>query len=183
MRANKELSVAISGLKTGVHLFTFSVDDSFFQERDYSTIDSGQLSIEVQLDKKEAFMVAAISYAGQIALECDRCTDAMNLAVQGRADLLIKYSEEQGDRLDEAVLYINKNDSELDLSQFFYENIVVNVPLYKTCEDDVSGSKKCIEQVVSYLEIAEEKENIEETDPRWEKLKQLKGENNGTSEK
>jgi len=182
MKAKENLSIAFTGLKNGVHSFTFSVDNSFFEQRDYSVIKAGKLDLEVQLDKKDAFLVLDIAYAGLVEQECDRCASKLLFPIHGTASLVVNIGEAEGNNNnDDEVIYLSHNANEVDFSQYFYENVVVNIPLYKICEDDASGEKECNEKVLSYLEGDDENEENKETDPRWEKLKILKENDNGAS--
>lgn len=183
MKTKSKYTVAFTGLQEGVHSFTYHLDDDFFEERDYSPVQKGDINIELTFDKKPTFFVLDFRYAGTLQVACDRCTQEVRLPINGAASLLVKFAEgEEIEQIaDDEVKYIDQNAIEVDFSQFLYENIVVDIPLYKTCEDDVSGSQECDEKVISILEN-EEHSGEDETDPRWEKLKQLKQDKHGTSE-
>ncbi len=179
---DNQYNVAFTGLKNGVHSFNYTIDDEFFKEREYSPIQSGHIDVELDFDKRDQFFVLDFRYAGTVDVECDRCTDKVTIPVSNSMTLLVKISEEEiEDIADDEVMYIQPKDIKIDFSQFLYENIIVNIPLHKTCEDDISGEKECDEEVVSILEN-DNSEDQKETDPRWEKLKELQKLNNhGTS--
>lgn len=185
MKAKSKYIVAFTGLQNGVHSFTNHLDRSFFAERDYSPVQEGNIEVELEFDKKDRFFVINFRYAGTIEVECDRCMEMITLPVNNAATLLVKMTEsDMKDDLDDEILYISPTEIEIDYSQFLYENIVVNIPLYKTCEDNVGAPKACNSNVLSILnDDSNEQENFEQIDPRWNKLKQLKNKNNGTSEK
>jgi len=169
-------SVSFSGLPNGVHSFTYQVENRFFQQREYSTIESGDIEVQLEFDKRDRFFVMNFHYAGVIGVKCDRCLSDLTIPVNNVTSLLVKIlagDAENIDLSDDEVMYIQPTDNEIDFSQFLYENIIVNIPLYKTCEDDISGEQQCDPEMLSILE----KENESKpgvTDPRWEKLKDLK---------
>jgi len=176
MKTLSKYSVSFTGLPNGVHAFTYKIDDSFFANKEYSPVKSGDLEVELQFDKRDRFFVLNFHYAGVVKVLCDRCLSEVKIPINGAASLLVKTltgDEENLDLADDEVMYINPNDIAIDFSQFLYENIVVNIPLYKTCEDDIRGDKTCDEDVLAILDGNEEQKDGE-TDPRWEKLKELK---------
>ena len=182
MKTKSKYTVAFTGLQNGVHSFTYNLDDEFFAEREYSPISKGNIDVELEFDKKDRFFVLNFRYAGTVHVQCDRCAQNVALPINNAASLLVKISDEEiTDIADDEVMYIQPNDIEVDFSQYIYENIIVDIPLYKTCDDDISGTKSCDEKVLSILDN-EEQTGEGETDPRWEKLKNLKTNNNGTSE-
>lgn len=183
MKAKSKYIVAFTGLQNGVHSFTNHLDSSFFQEREYSPVQKGDIEVELEFDKKDRFFVINFRYAGTIEVECDRCMSMITLPINNATTLLVKMTEsEVVDDLDDEILYISPTEIEVDYSQFLYENIIVNIPLYKTCEDNVGGSIACDSKVLSILDEEQNNEDEEKIDPRWDKLKQLKNNNNGTSE-
>lgn len=184
MKTKKTYDVAFTGLQNGVHSFTYNLDQTFFQERAYSPIENGNIDVELEFEKQDRFFVLNFRYGGVVNLQCDRCASDLTIPVNNAASLLVKLSDEEYDDLDDEVMYIHPSDVVIDFSQFLYESIVVNVPLYKTCEDDISGNQPCDEKIIAILEREENEQpsGEEDTDPRWEMLKQLKLKNNGTSE-
>ncbi len=182
MKTINKYTVSFTGLQNGVHSFTFRIDDSFFQNLEYSPIQHADIEVELDFDKRDRFFVLNFRYGGFVEVDCDRCTKPVKLPINNATTLLVKMVDEDiEDIADDEVMYIQPNENEVDFSQFLYENIIVDIPLYKTCEDDVSGNQECDEQVVSILENGSIKEE-KETDPRWAKLKELQKLNkDGTS--
>lgn len=176
MKTLNTYSVSFTGLPNGVHSFTYQVDSSFFQQREYSPIETGDIEVHLEFDKRDRFFVMNFHYAGIIGIKCDRCLSDVTIPVNSATSLLVKMltgDAENIDLTDDEVMYIQPTDNKIEFAQFLYENIIVNIPLYKTCEDDISGEKKCDPEIVSILE--KENDGVSEgSDPRWEKLKDLK---------
>lgn len=169
-------SVSFTGLPNGVHSFTYQVDNSFFQQREYSPIETGDIEVQLEFDKRDRFFVMNFHYAGIIGVKCDRCVSDLTISVNNATSLLVKIltgDAENVDFSDDEVMYIQPTDIEIEFSQFLFENIIVNIPLYKTCEDDIREEKKCDPEILAILE-QENETTPDVTDPRWEKLKELK---------
>lgn len=182
MKSENIFSVAFTGLKNGVHSFTYLVDDTFFASREYSPVKSGNVNVELEFDKRDTFFVLNFHFSGNVLVSCDRCLQDVSIPVNGGANLLVKFeSGESYDSTDDEVMYIKNNAVKINFSQFLYENIIVTIPLYKTCEDDISGEQTCSKEVLSYLENDESDDGSSEIDPRWNKLKQLKTKKDGAS--
>jgi len=174
MKSENIFSVAFTGLRNGVHSFTYLVDDNFFASREYSPVKSGNVEVELEFDKRDSFFVLNLHFTGNVFVSCDRCMSDVTIPVNGGANLLVKFeSGESYDSTDDEV-------TEIDFSQFLYEIIIIAIPLYKTCEDDISGQQTCNEKVLNYLEN-DGTDGSSEIDPRWNKLKKLKSNNDGAS--
>ncbi len=174
-----EYEVPFSGLKNGNYQFEYKVDEAFFVEKPYSPLRSGNIDLLLDMEKHESFFVLNFNYKGVLGSNCDRCLREIDLPVVGSATLLVKYKGDNvADELSDEVMLIDKNDVAIDFSQYLYENLIVNIPLYKSCEDDASGEKECSEDILKYLE---EDNSTTGLDPRWEKLKELKKHKDGTS--
>lgn len=52
MKKKSDFTIPFAGLKLGHHLFDFQVDDSFFEDIEYSLIKKGSLNVDIDLEKK-----------------------------------------------------------------------------------------------------------------------------------
>jgi uncharacterized metal-binding protein YceD (DUF177 family) len=89
------------------------------------------------------------------------------LPVNCRERLAVKFSEEEhpfeGD-----ILWINPADAQLDLEQYIYESIVLNLPLSRVHPEDVHGTPLCNPAMLERFTII----SAEEFDRRWNKLEE-----------
>jgi uncharacterized metal-binding protein YceD (DUF177 family) len=88
--------------------------------------------------------------------------------------VIFKYGEEAQEISDEIVVITRDQDS-LDLGQYLYEFIILEIPIKKIHpdlqeEDEEEGNLKMIYSTGS----DEDNDDNNEIDPRWEKLKKLK---------
>jgi uncharacterized protein len=84
---------------------------------------------------------------------------------------MFKYGEEASELSDEIVI-ITRDQATLELGQFMYEFISLEIPIKKLHpkfrdEEDDNGEGKIVYK-------SESKDDDSDIDPRWEKLKKLK---------
>jgi uncharacterized protein len=159
--------VNIQGLSNKIHLFEFPLGEPFFRKYDTGLVSEGSLSAQVTLDKHETFMEARFQISGSIKLVCDRSLDTFDYPLKTDQLIVFKFGHEDAE-ISEDVLMIQYNTESLELGQLMYEFIGLAVPMKKLHprfkqDDDEEG-------IVFTSDPEPEKE---ETDPRWEKLKNL----------
>ena len=172
----KQYTVPFSGLKLGKHHFTFEVDKAFFDEFEYSLVKSGELHVELDLDKQETMMILDFKIKGSVNLTCDRCLGEYPQQMLAEDRLIAKFSEDKELEDDtEEVVVLTKNDVEIDLSGFIYEMITLAVPYINVCENS-GGLATCDEEMIAKLKelSVNEEDGTEKTDPRWEALRNIK---------
>lgn len=166
MKALKEFVIPFVGLKEGVHDFAFEIDAPFFESFEYSEISRGKLDVKVSMEKQSRMLIFTFAFKGFVNINCDRCMAEMEYPVEGGARLIVKFGQELMEESDE-VLIIPEKESQIDLSGFIYEYIVLSLPYQRMHPD---GEGLCDSEVIEKLNEHSE----QETDPRWEVLKNLK---------
>ena len=131
-----DYKIQISGLAQGKHDYEFPVKGDFFKEFGNSQIKDAALVAKVVLDKGSGWMNVSCNVVGTILTECDRCLDDLEIPMNFTADIAVKTAKlgEEIESTDE-FLIIDPSDGELDLKQFIYDYICVNVPLKKEHEE------------------------------------------------
>lgn len=174
MRA-ADFKVNILGLSQKAHTFEFAVGDDFFAHYGKALLDGGQFDTVVTLDKRETLIEADFSIRGNARLTCDRSLEPFDLPMDFHRKILFKYGEEATE-LSEEIVLITRDQASLDVGQYLYELITVNLPMKRLHPRfrDEPESEESIRLV--YSSPADDKENKEDEpiDPRWEKLKKLK---------
>ena len=165
------LSIPISGLKEGHHSFDFKINNAFFEQFEGSEVKEGELAVNIEADKMATHMDLVISITGTVNLSCDRCLGIFSQPVSCVNRLLVKFRGTYEDS-DPDMVITPGNIHDLDLKQFFYEYILLALPIKRMHPDDISGSSTCDPGMLQKL-----KEHIvsedPETDPRWDELKKL----------
>lgn len=153
-----DYKIQISGLAQGKHDYEFPVKGDFFREFDNPQIKDASLVAKVELDKGSGWMNVSCNVSGVIVTACDRCLDDLEIPMDFTADIAVKAAKlgEETESTDE-FLIIDPSEGELDLKQFIYDYICVNLPLKRVHQDG-----KCNPKMLKKLEELKGKENTED---------------------
>lgn len=162
-------SIGFSGLKEGLHEYSFELEKAFFEQFEDLGFTTGTGTVEVQLEKRTNLLVLHLDYKGLVNATCDRCNDALDLPFIGNDELYVKFGS--GDLNDENVVVLHENAHEMILDEILYELIATHIPFYKSHQEDLD--EKCNEEVLQFLNNEEETK----VDPRWAELNKLMTEN------
>jgi uncharacterized metal-binding protein YceD (DUF177 family) len=174
MRA-ADFKVNIIGLSQKHHRFDYSFGDDFFKIYGSSLLESGQFEADVTLDKRETLIEANFSIRGAAHFVCDRSLEPFDYPLDINKRILFKYGEEEKE-LSEEIVLIRREQASLDIGQYLYELITVNLPmkrLHPKFEKEEENTEESIHLVYS-SPVDETKNEEDNIDPRWEKLKKLK---------
>jgi uncharacterized protein len=171
----KDLVIKYVGLSDGRHEFDFKLGAEFFEELEYSEIESGDIQLQVQMDKMETMLILNFDISGTIDSICDHCAVGFALPVSTQKRLIAKITNEEIEQSEE-IIALSEDEYEIDLTQFVYEFIALALPLRKTACEDEGNEEICDKEVIEKLEnlSGDKKKNKDEVDPRWEALKKIK---------
>lgn len=167
MRGLSQYIIQFEGLKEGTHFFEFNLDNSFFEEFDCFDFVRATFKVELEFIKQSSMLLLNMDFAGQITVPCDRCLDEVDIEVEGKDGLIVKFGNELYDETEEIVV-IPFNQYEINIAKYIYEFIEVNIPQKRVHDEDL-----CNNDVIAALEKVEQKKEID-IDPRWAKLKEIK---------
>jgi uncharacterized metal-binding protein YceD (DUF177 family) len=165
----RQFVIPFSGLKQGIHRFDFEADDLFFEHFEYSEIKNGRISVGLNLTKEENLLVLDFTFDGQVTLPCDRCFEPVDLRIQGKNRLCVKYGSGYYEE-NEALQIIPEGETQFNVSPFIYEFIHLLLPVKRIHPEDENGESRCNPEVLKMLEDLSEKHA---PDPRWEVLNDL----------
>jgi uncharacterized metal-binding protein YceD (DUF177 family) len=166
MKVLEEFVIPFVGLKEGVHDYSFDIDAEFFESFEYSEVEHGEVHVDVSMEKQERMLIFNFSIGGEVQLPCDRCLSTLNMPIEGKERLIVKFGQEYEEESEE-ILIIPETDPTINISNFIYEYIMLLLP-YKRVHPE--GEDLCDHEVVDKLK----QHTGEEPDPRWEALKELK---------
>jgi uncharacterized metal-binding protein YceD (DUF177 family) len=172
----QEYSIPFTGLKLGVHQFEFEVNDSFFKEFEYSLVKSGRLKVILDLEKQETMMLLHFHIKGSIGLGCDVCLADYPYPVDFKEMQIVKLSGDDNLEDDtEEIVVLKRNETEINVATLIYEFINLSAPYISRCEDE-GNTEWCDREMIAKLEqlAPGPKEEIDDADPRWEALKNIK---------
>ena len=179
MEHKVDTTIQFSGLKSGVYHYDYTLDDSFFSDYKNEKILSAKVVFDVKMEKSERMLVFHFTFSGEVRTTCDRCLGEMPWPVEGEQTLYVKFSDtEQSD--DEDVAILPESAYKIDLAQWMYEYVAIEMPIQCVHPDDENGEPTCDPEMLKYLTEEQEESGHEESettnDPRWDALKKLKSE-------
>lgn len=175
MAAGREYIIQFVGLGVGKHEYEFDIKDKFFEQRDYSEIKRANIKVNLELLKQSAMMSLTFKVSGTVNVNCDLCTDEFDLPIEGEYKLIVKVGGSDATEEDDDIITIAANEHELDLEQYIYEYIVLSLPIKREHPKDKKGNYTCNKETLEKLQnYIIENEPDEQTDPRWDGLKNIK---------
>ncbi len=120
-------SIDYKSLAVGSHKFSFAVDCDLFLAFENEDIRGGKFAVAVELQKSATMLLVDVNIEGEAIVECDRCLDDCAIAVDYSGRLTVKFSDEIAE-YDGEVMWLSPSESELDLSQYIYESILLSLP-------------------------------------------------------
>lgn len=163
MKACREFEIAFVGLKPGIHVYNYRVDDSFFERIGKTEFHQADVEVKMSLDKKTNIFLLHFDINGTVVLPCDRCGEDYKHSIWDEFDLVVKIipDEEVARKaeIDADVAYIGRSESILDVSDWIYEFVVLSVPIQHIHPDLEDGKSGCNPEITKYLSQAEEPVN------------------------
>ncbi len=147
----KEYILPVAGLKDGDHQYDFHIGESFFKNMGWDQLDGENIDIDLNLSKHNKLMVLDFDFHGSVFCPCDRCLDPFEISLKFKDRLIIKFSPEISEPEiyeddENVVMYVNEDTSEIDLSHFIYESIILQIPIKRAHEID-----KCNSEIIKIL--------------------------------
>jgi len=175
MKPLKEFTIQFVGLKVAKHHFDYQIDKKFFEYFEFEDFNDSNIKAEVVLEKKQTLLEFDFKISGNVNVNCDLSNEPFNQDIIGEYELVVKFGQEFNDD-NEDILILPHGEYEINIAQYIYELIVLSIPtklIHPGVEDGTLQS-----DILSKLEELspksfEEKENNEDIDPRWNKLKKL----------
>jgi uncharacterized metal-binding protein YceD (DUF177 family) len=162
--------IRFAGLRNGEHIFDYGIDDSFFKKRDYSEVQQAQIDAHIILAKETHLLVFDIKLQGTINVMCDRCGDYFDLPVIGENKLIVSLTNDRFEN-EIDIISIPIDASEIDISQYLYEYIIMLLPQRKIHMDKESGESGCNPEAMKILKKFSSEEQGKKINPIWEELK------------
>ena len=170
MKYLKNFVIPFKGLSIGVHQFGWEIDKKFFEEVENSEIHDAKLSVSLSFEIQERMFILHFEIDGYVVVKCDRCLYDLKLPVTTDQTLFVKFGDEDLEETED-IIVIPETDYQIDVSRSIYEFVVLSLPMRKIHGEDENGKSLCnVEMLNKMNEYAGEKK----TDPRWDKLKNLK---------
>lgn len=135
MAENKEFIIQIKGLQVGKHSYSFSIGGDFFRNFENSLILDADLQADILLEKGSGWMNVSADVTGDVTVECDRCLDDVVIPMDFGCSMGVKFAKSVEDGDGDEFIVMDPTEGELDLTQFLYDYVCLNLPLQKVHED------------------------------------------------
>jgi len=170
----REYNIAFVGLKLGVHEFNYKVDRTFFEQFPDSLVTNCDINVDLKLTKEHSFMMLDFQISGTMEQPCNRCQRPLNYPVDADYNVLVKFGDapaKEDPENDEDVIYLDRNETHLNVAQLVYEFITLAIPVHRIVCENVG--LECDPAVLKVLHDLNE-QNQNNPDPRWADLKNIK---------
>jgi len=175
----KDFNIPFEGLKLGVHLFSYNISHAFYEHFDFDRCHSVCVQADVKFTKKERLFELQFEVSGNVDVTCDVSLEEFNLPINNTLDLVVKLGQTFNNDSDE-ILILSSTDHYVNVAQYIYEAIVMAIPAKLVHPGVIDGSLES--EILDRLDnlspkdsntLKDEDATPKETDPRWDKLKDL----------
>ena len=150
MKRSPEYIIPFSSYSNGLHKFEFELVDAFFAQYPESEIQQAKVQVKVDLIKQERQLEFVFTLDGWVMMPCDRCLEEYEQPISGEFNLYGKFgSGNSDDELD--VVWLTNESSQIDLSQYLFEYVVLSLPLRKVHADLPDGKPGCNPEMLDLL--------------------------------
>lgn len=184
--------IVLKTLSVGTHAFEYVLDTDFFKKIDSPEVQRGKVTANVTVKNSNDEYEIRFQLDGVIMISCDRCLDDMEWLVSQKSRLIVKLGETYAEESDE-IIVIPEAEGEINLAWFLYEFIALSIPvkhvhppgkcnklmstklkkhMVKSSDDEEDNEGEFGEADESFVET-----DNEQTDPRWDDLKQINDNN------
>lgn len=168
----KSFTIPFIGLKEGKHQFDYQIDRKFFEAFQYDEFEAAAVKVDLTFVKKSTMLELEFNIYGNVTVSCDISNELYDQLITDNFKLIVKFGETFNDDHDE-ILVIPHSEFQLNIAQYIYESIVLAVPTKRLHPKVIDGSLQ--NEIIEKLKELEIKElKSESTDPRWDKLKDIK---------
>ena len=172
MKGLKEFTIPFVGLKEGKHLFEYTIDNKFFEAFNFDEFNSSSVKVLLTFVKKSTLFELNFAAEGTVEVPCDISNELYFQEIKSNLPIIVNFGPEFNDD-NEDILILPHEAYEIDIAQYIYEMIVLAVPNKRVHPQVLDGTMESEAlKKLKELQIKEVK-TVENTDPRWDKLKNL----------
>lgn len=170
MKELKEFDIPFVGLKEGEHQFEYKINKAFFEFFKYEDIQDSEVNVTLTFVKKATVLELFFTCKGWVKVACDVINELYKQPIAANLKLVIKFGDTYNDE-NEELLILPHSEFKINVSQYIYEAIVLAIPLKRMHPGIADGTVDS--EILKKLEELKIKKEKKETDPRWDKLKDI----------
>lgn len=161
------------GLKEGKYDYEFEAGSKFFEFFENPEIHGGDLKIDLRLYRKASFLELKFRIKGTLNVTCDRCLEDFDHEINSKNELYIRFGD-NFEEISDSIIVIPREETRINVAQYIYEFSILALPLQKVHPEDERGNPACNREMIDKLSKMAPNEADQESDPRWDALKNLK---------
>ena len=181
-------NISLKNLSAGLHTYEYELDRKYFEAIDGDEVKKGNVKVTVTVRRTSSTFEFNFDIKGVVQVPCTRCLDDMDLGVDTKSRLIVKFGKEYSEESDEIVI-IPEDEGEINIAWFLYEFIALTVPIKHVhptgeCNRMVSSKLRkhravnADEGEEDEVDMGDDEDFVEEddtpaNDPRWDTLKGL----------
>jgi uncharacterized metal-binding protein YceD (DUF177 family) len=169
----EEFDVEFVKLKDGLHEFNYRLEKKFFEVFGNEDVLKSDIAVKATLEKSVNLMNLSLQLKGRVEVSCDRCLVSLSMPIEAGHQMLYKLLPELNDseqQIHDDWVILTQQDFKINLGQDCYETTLLSLPMIRNCDE--MDTKPCNYQMLAKLnDLSGEGEG--QTDPRWDKLKEL----------
>lgn len=171
-------------MPVGSQEFDYQIDKQFFVNMEDMDVRNADVKVHLVVEHKNDYYDMQFTITGEVIVACDRCLDDLELPIDTKYHIIVKYGDDYRDDSDE-YMEIPYSDNDINVSYMIHDTIALAIPI-----KHVHPAGKCNRAMSSILkkhrasnpedaeienELIEEIDDIEAapSDSRWDKLKDL----------
>lgn len=178
MNQRREFEIAFVGLKPGIHVYEYRIEDKFFAPYGDQDFENCVAEVKLTLEKNNGFMQLRFDIDGKVDVICDRCGNPLPVQLWDEFNIIVKMvdnPEEMNQQEDDPdVYYISRGESHLHLADWIYEFINLSIPLQRTCKPESEGGPGCNKEVLERLKKMEPEADKDNSQSVWKGLDKFK---------
>ena len=172
MKDLKQFNIPFVGLKEGSHVFNYTIDNKFFEAFNFDEYNNSSIEVSLNFLKKSTLFELIFKAKGSVEVPCDVTNELFEQEIKSKLPLVVNFGPEYNDE-NEEILILPHEAYEFNVAQFIYEMIVLAVPNRRVHPKVLDGTMES-EALKKLKELQIKKvKTVENTDPRWDKLKNL----------
>ena len=169
----KNYNVSFSGLGLGKHTFQFEISQAFFDLFEFNQdFDQPDIIVELVLEKHSTFLDLIFNSKGTVQVECDISNEPYTQPIENDLELVVKFGQVFDDTDDE-VWVIPEGEHEINVAQLIYEIILLSIPKKRVNPDLEDEALDLLYKYAPKTEEEKPENENNDTDPRWDSLKNL----------
>jgi len=163
-----QVRIKFKGISIGKYNYQFNLNDYFFTKFEESEIKKADIIADIEMIVSKDLLTFNFNIKGIVGVQCDRCLEYFNKDISHEATLYVEFGSNNSDISDaDNKIVLSHSENEIVLEKHLYDYIHLSLPYQRVHPDKDNGENGCNNEIIVN---SEEKK---ETDPRWDKLKEL----------